>query len=253
MDDSGHILTTDGLCKSFGALRAVDDVSFALDAGELRAIIGPNGAGKSTFFGMLMGRIRPSAGDIHVLGVRTTSMAPHKISRLGVSLAFQITNIFASLTVADNLRIAAQSRERGLHPFRRASTQPAVERKVAEVLDQVGLAGKKDEVAANLAHGEQKYLEIGIALAIGPRLLLLDEPTAGMSPEETRATAALIKRLSETVSIVLVEHDMEVVMGIADRISVFHHGQIIADGTPDEIRADADVQRVYLGGAHAAA
>ena len=246
MDHVPNILETKGLSKSFGALQAVDDVSFELPRGELRAIIGPNGAGKSTFFTMLMGRTRPSAGEIFVDGVNTSRLPPHRISRLGVSLAFQITNIFPNLTVAENLRIATQSRVGTLHPLRNAASQPRVEDKIDEILAEIGLAGKREEVAANLAHGEQKYLEIGIALAISPILLLLDEPTAGMSPEETLSTAALIKRLSEAISIVLVEHDMDVVMDIADRISVFHNGQVIAEGTPDAIRSDSEVQRVYL-------
>ncbi len=246
MDPPAHILETEGLSKSFGALSAVENVNFRLSEGELRAIIGPNGAGKSTFFGMLMGQIRPTAGEIYIQGVKTSGMAPHKISHLGVSLAFQITNIFASLSVADHLRLAAQSRRNCFRPFRNAASQPWVEEKVASVLEEIGLAGKMGEIAANLSHGEQKYLEIGIALAISPTLLLLDEPTAGMSPEETLATAALIKRLSKQISVVLVEHDMDVVMDIADRITVLHYGKVIAEGQPDEIRADAEVQRVYL-------
>ncbi len=240
------ILETRGLCKSYGALQAVDDVDFELPAGQLRAIIGPNGAGKSTFFSMLMGRTRPSSGEIFIGGVKTSNMAPHRISQLGVSLAFQITNIFPTLTVAENLRLAAQSRGNTFRPFSDAASRPAVEARVDEVLDQIELAGKKSEIASNLSHGEQKYLEIGIALAISPSLLLLDEPTAGMSPEETRSTSGLIRRLASEISVVLVEHDMDVVMGIADRITVFHYGQVIAEGAPDEIRGDAEVQRVYL-------
>ena len=246
MDTSPYILETKGLTKTFGALVAVEDVDFRLPDGELRAIIGPNGAGKSTFFSMLMGKMRPGAGEVFIGGVLTSGMAPHRISRLGVSLAFQITNIFSNLTVGDNLRLAAQSRGNSFQPFRHAASQPWVEAKIEEVLSEIGLLDKITEMASNLSHGEQKYLEIGIALAISPKLLLLDEPTAGMSPEETRATAQMIKRLSQRISVVLVEHDMDVVMGIADRISVFHHGQIIAEGTPEEIRADDEVQRVYL-------
>ena len=248
MDRVPNILETHGLSKAFGALQAVDNVSFALPRGELRSIIGPNGAGKSTFFAMLMGRTRPTSGEIIVDGVNTSRLPPHRISRLGVSLAFQITNIFSNLTVAENLRMAVQSRSGTLHPLRNAASQPDVEARIDEILGEIGLGDKREEVAANLAHGEQKYLEIGIALATTPILLLLDEPTAGMSPEETRATAALIKQLSETTSIVLVEHDMEVVMDIADRISVLHYGRVIAEGTPDEIRADSEVQQVYLRG-----
>ncbi len=250
---SDLILETKALTKAFGALVAVDHVDFQLPKGQLRAIIGPNGAGKSTFFSMLMGVQRPSGGEIRVNGVETSRMPPHKISRLGVSLAFQITNIFPELTVAENLRLAAQNRAMSIHPFRNAAGYPGVEEKIDEVLEEIGLAAKRAEPASNLAHGEQKYLEIGLALALSPGLLLLDEPTAGMSAVETKETAGLIKRLSEKLSIVLVEHDMDVVMSIAETISVFHQGRIIAEGTPEEIKDDDDVQRVYLRSSDAAA
>lgn len=250
---SEYILETKALTKAFGALVAVDHVDFQLPKGQLRAIIGPNGAGKSTFFSMLMGVQRPTSGEIRIRGVETSTMRPHKISRLGVSLAFQITNIFPNLTVEENLRLSAQNRTMSFHPFRNAAGHPNVESKVAEVLEEIGLSDKRMEIASNLAHGEQKYLEIGLALALSPELLLLDEPTAGMSAVETRQTAELIKRLSERLSIVLVEHDMEVVMSIAEKISVFHHGEIIAEGAPDEIKNDDDVQRVYLRSSDAAA
>lgn len=250
---SDVILETKGLTKAFGALVAVDRVDFRLPRGQLRAIIGPNGAGKSTFFSMLMGVQRPSDGQIRINGVETSRMRPHRISRLGVSLAFQITNIFPNLAVEDNLRLAAQNRAMSFNPFRSAADHRQVEDRVEEVLEEVGLAAKRRALAANLAHGEQKYLEIGLALALSPELLLLDEPTAGMSAVETRRTADLIRQLSEKLSIVLVEHDMEVVMAIAQQISVFHQGRIIAEGSPDEIKNDDDVQRVYLRSSDAAA
>ncbi len=242
------IVTTRKLTKTFGALHAVDAVDFTLQQGELRAIIGPNGAGKSTFFAMLMGRIAPSSGEIRVSGVDTTRFAPHQISRLGVSLAFQITNIFPNLTVAENVRLAAQTRAMSFNPLREATHRSAVEASVSAILADIGLASKRGELAANLSHGEQKYLEIGIALATKPRLLLLDEPTAGMSSQETRDTAALIKRLSADLSVILVEHDMDVVMSIADVVTVFHDGRILAEGPPAAIRANPDVQQVYLRG-----
>lgn len=248
MDNTEHILETRGLTKAFGALRAVDGVDFKLPAGELRAVIGPNGAGKSTFFSMIMGRTQPTSGEIVVAGRMTARMRPHRISRLGVSLSLQITNIFPNLTVADNLRLAAQSRGRVFRSFRHAGRQVWVEEKVRTILEEIGLEGRRQEIASNLAHGEQKYLEIGIALATEPRLLLLDEPTAGMSIEETRATCDLIERLSSRLTVMLVEHDMEVVMRIAHRITVLHHGTVLAEGTPDEIRGDREVQRVYLRG-----
>lgn len=246
---NGLVLETRSLSRAFGSLRAVDAVNFELRPGELRAIIGPNGAGKSTFFAMLMGRIAPTEGDILFEGDRITNLAPHRISQRGVALAFQITNIFPNLTVADNLRLAVQSRRMSFNPFRNATARPEIERAVSAVLEEITLAPKRDELAANLSHGEQKYLEIGLALATSPRLLLLDEPTAGMSAQETAATASLIKRLSQRVSVILVEHDMEVVMTIADRITVFHQGRILAEGAPDEIKANGEVQNVYLRGA----
>jgi branched-chain amino acid transport system ATP-binding protein len=248
MPDPKTVLETVGLTRNFGALRAVDNVNFRLPEGQLRAIIGPNGAGKSTFFSMLMGRMRPSAGDVRLRDTSIARLSPHMISRLGVSLAFQITNIFGNLSVADNLRLATQSRRNPFVPFRNAGKRPWVEERVMLVLEQVGLTKKHDEIASNLAHGEQKYLEIGLALATDPQLLLLDEPTAGMSPEETKATGNLIRRLGKEISVVLVEHDMDVVMDVADMVTVFHQGQIIAEGNPDEIRADSEVQRVYLRG-----
>ncbi len=250
---SDFILETKALTKSFGALLAVDGVNFRLPEGQLRAIIGPNGAGKSTFFSMLMGVQRPSGGEIRINGIETSRMPPHKISKLGVSLAFQITNIFPDLTVAENLRLAAQNRVMSFNPFRNAAGHPGVEEKMEEVLEEIGLSAKRTEPASNLAHGEQKYLEIGLALALSPELLLLDEPTAGMSAVETQETAELIKRLSKKLSIVLVEHDMEVVMSISETISVFHQGRIIAEGSPEEIRNDDDVQRVYLRSSDASA
>ncbi len=250
---SGFILETKSLTKVFGALVAVDHVDFQLPKGQLRAIIGPNGAGKSTFFSMLMGVQRPSDGQIRINGVETSRMRPHRISRLGVSLAFQITNIFPNLAVEDNVRLAVQNRAMSFNPFRNAADHRQVESRVEEVLEEIGLASKRVKLASNLAHGEQKYLEIGLALALSPELLLLDEPTAGMSAVETKRTADLIRRLSEKLSIVLVEHDMEVVMSIAEEISVFHQGRIIAEGSPDEIRNDDDVQRVYLRSSDAAA
>jgi branched-chain amino acid transport system ATP-binding protein len=248
MSGNSVVLETVGLTKEFGALRAVDGVDFRLPSGQLRAIIGPNGAGKSTFFAMLMGRLRPTHGDVRFHDKSIARLSPHRISRLGVSLAFQITNIFSNLTVADNLRLAVQSRRNPFVPFRNAASRPWVEERVGAVLEQIDLADQRDEIAANLSHGEQKYLEIGLALACEPSLLLLDEPTAGMSPDETRATAALIRRLANDISVILVEHDMEVVMGVADQVTVFHHGQIIAEGAPADIRADDEVQRVYLRG-----
>lgn len=249
MPHADAILETRNLTKRFGALVAVNNVDFRLAPGELRAVIGPNGAGKSTFFAMLMGALKPTSGEIRIGGHDVTNKMTHQISRRGVSLAYQITNVFPQLTVADNLRLSAQSRMMSFNPLRDATRRPPVEEAIETVLADIFLTAKRNELAANLSHGEQKYLEIGIALATNPRVLLLDEPTAGMSAEETHATADLIKALSRRLSVVLVEHDMEVVMRIADTITVLHQGSILAEGPPEAIRADKDVQQVYLQGA----
>ena len=248
MDKTINILETRHLTKTFGALCALEDVNFTLPQGELRAVIGPNGAGKSTFFSLLMGRTPPTGGEILVNGHDVTGMRPDKVSRLGVSLAFQITNIFPNLTVADNLRLAIQSRGKVFRPFRNAASQQEVEEKMQVVLQEIGLTEKTNDLAANLSHGEQKYLEIGIALGTDPKLLLLDEPTAGMSIEETLAICDLIERLSQRLTVMLVEHDMGVVMRIANKITVLHYGTVLAEGTPQEVRSDSEVQRVYLRG-----
>jgi branched-chain amino acid transport system ATP-binding protein len=240
------LLRTEGLSVRFGGVTALDGVDFALPAGEIRAIIGPNGAGKSTFFNALTGVVRPTAGRIVFKGAEIAGLRPDAISRRGIARSYQITNILPGATVLENVRIAAQSRRHAwsLHrPWR--AYQDLIERARA-VLDAVGLRDKEDELAANLSHGEQRTLEIGIALATEPELLCLDEPTAGMSAAETRSTMALVRRIAANLTVLIVEHDMEVVMGLADRITVLHYGRILAEGAPAEIQADARVLEVYL-------
>jgi branched-chain amino acid transport system ATP-binding protein len=230
----------------FGGLTALNDVSIAVNRGEIRAIIGPNGAGKSTFFNCVTGVLRPSSGRIVFDGQDIAGLPPHEISRRGIARSYQITNILPGATVLENVRIAAQSRHHNWAMLRHHRAYTDVLDKARAVLDSVGLLDKEDELAQNLSHGEQRNLEIGIALATEPRLLCLDEPTAGMSVTETHAAVELIRRISADLTILIVEHDMEVVMGLARRITVLHYGTVLAEGTPAEIQANARVQEVYL-------
>ncbi len=243
----GEILRTEGLSRNFGSLRAVDGVDFALQAGELRSIIGPNGAGKSTFFKLISGELPPSGGRIFFKGQDITALPQHAISHLGITKSYQITTIFPKLTVFENVRVAAQSRRTTFNFWRRAEALAGVAERVHQILEAVQLAHKAHEMAANLGHGLQRHLEIGIALACEPELLLLDEPTAGMSPEETEHTMALIRQVARGRTVIVVEHKMKVVMNISDRVTVLHQGEILAEGTPAEIRANERVQQVYLG------
>jgi ABC-type branched-subunit amino acid transport system ATPase component len=246
VDGGEPLLRTEQLTKAFGGLTAVNRVDFAIHRGELRAVIGPNGAGKTTFFNVLTGVLPPSSGRIVFKGRDVTGLPAHAVSRLGVARSYQITNIFGDLTVFENVRIAAQSRVTHYRCWGSAERLTSVTARAEEILRLLGLVTKRHVRAAELSHGEQRYLEIGIALATDPDFLLLDEPTAGMSPDETRRTAEFVRKLAGRVTIVLVEHDMEVVMGVSDRITVLNYGQVLAEGTPAEIRDNADVRRVYL-------
>jgi ABC-type branched-subunit amino acid transport system ATPase component/ABC-type branched-subunit amino acid transport system permease subunit len=242
----GRLLESRGLSKTFGGLTAVNRVDFQVRAGELRSVIGPNGAGKTTFFNLLTGVLPPSSGRILFKGRDITGLPAHAVSRLGIARSYQVTNIFGDLTVFENVRIAAQSRVTHYRFWGDADSLVAVNARAEEILRHLGLTSKRHARASELSHGEQRYLEIGIALATDPDFLLLDEPTAGMSPDETQRTAAFVRRLAGHVTIVVVEHDMEVVMGISDRITVLNYGEILAEGSPAEIRENADVRRVYL-------
>jgi ABC-type branched-subunit amino acid transport system ATPase component len=245
-DGSGPLLESQGLAKVFGGLTAVNGVDFQVRRGELRSVIGPNGAGKTTFFNLLTGVLPPSKGRILFKGRDITNLPAHAVSRLGIARSYQVTNIFGDLSVFENIRIAAQSRVTHYRCWGNADRLRAVNERAEEILRLLGLGAKRHVRGAELSHGEQRYLEIGIALATEPDFLLLDEPTAGMSPEETQRTAAFVRKLAGHVTIVLVEHDMEVVMGISDRITVLNYGEVLAEGTPAEIRDNPDVRRVYL-------
>jgi branched-chain amino acid transport system permease protein len=239
------------LTKRFGGLTAVDRVSLVIEAGTITALIGPNGAGKSTFFKMLAGEIAPTSGEIVFKGERITGYGVTRTAQLGIGKSHQITQIFPTLSVTENVMIPALAARRGAFRgdmFGSVRRVPGLTGLVESTLIAVGLVERADTRAGDLAYGEKRRLEIGLALATEPELLLLDEPAAGMSPTETAETVALIRHLRTSVTIVIVEHDMDVVFGLADRIMVLQNGTTIACGTPAEIRSDDRVREAYLGG-----
>ena len=245
---SAPVLETRGLAKSFGGVHAVTGVDLVMPRGEIRALIGPNGAGKTTFFNMLTGQLRADAGDVRFKGERLSGLPPHAVWRRGVSRTFQITATFATLTALENVQVALFSRAgRTYSMLARAGRMDTVAARA--MLEQVGLAAHAGSVAGTLAYGDLKKLELAVALANDPELLLLDEPTAGMAPAERGALMALTERIARErgLTVLFTEHDMDVVFSVADRIMVLHQGRVIAEGRPDEVRADAEVQRVYLG------
>lgn len=246
-----EVLKTTNLTKKFGGLIAVDDVSFKVEAGDVQSIIGPNGAGKSTFFKLISGEHKATEGNIIFDGRDITALPQAAISHRGIAVAYQITNIFPMLTAMENIRVAAQSRVTTFNFWSRVLSLERVLDQTLDILEQIGLMEFKDEIASNLSHGDQKRLEIGIALATRPKLLLLDEPTAGLAPTETRQVIELIKEISKNLTIILVEHKMKVVMEVSDKITVLHYGRLLAQGNPDEIRGNEEVRRVYLGGVKA--
>lgn len=247
MTDTDIILATRDVGRRFGGFLALNAVTAEFERGRLTSIIGPNGAGKSTYFNILSGALKPSAGRVVFQGRDITGLPQHRFAHIGIAKSFQITNVFPHLTATENVRIAVQAMHRRFDIWtdRRRLTE-TVERAHA-LLDLVGLHAQRDRLAETLAHGEQRALEIALALAGDPVLLLLDEPTAGMSPEETKTMMDLIVRLAAERTVILVEHKMKLVMGISDRLLVLHHGELLAEGTPDEIRASREVRDVYLG------
>jgi branched-chain amino acid transport system ATP-binding protein len=247
METMAFILETRILSKYFGALQAINGVDFKLEKGEIRAIIGPNGAGKSTFFNLLTGIISPSGGDVFFHGEKITGLRPEQISQKGIARSYQITNIFMNLSAYENVRIAAQSKQKSFDPFRHYSSLKETDRQARVLLDTFQISSDEGVPASALSHGEQRRLEIAISLATMPSLLLLDEPTAGMSPTETDEIIKLIKNISRDLTVVIVEHDMKVVMQLAHKISVLYYGQILAEGSPLEIRNNDKVLEVYLG------
>ncbi len=245
---SDLILEAERLDRSFGGIHAVNDVSLEIPRGSLHAIIGPNGSGKTTLFNLITGHTRPSSGRVRFAGEDITGMPYSKVARKGLAKSYQITTVFPLLTVLENVRIAAQAAAHAYVFWRPADGIRAVTRRTEEVLERVGLAGDRDVIASNLSHGDQRRLDLAIALATSPRLLLLDEPTAGMSPTETAATVELVKELNQDVTILMIEHKMDVILTIADRITVLHQGEKLFEGAPAEVKSHPKVQDVYLTG-----
>ena len=248
--NGGELLQTRNLTRAFGRLIAVDGVDLTIRRGELHSIIGPNGAGKTTFFRLISGEMAPSAGSISFDGRNITGLPQHRIARLGITKSYQITNVFPHLTVLENVRVATQGWRRALKFWASAAALRGARERAVSILEDIGLGRKLAFLAAHLSHGEQRHLELAIALALEPALLLLDEPTAGMSPEETDETMELIPAIAKGRTVVVVEHKMKLVMKISHRITVLHQGRVLAHGTPQEIRANEKVQKSYLGVAH---
>jgi branched-chain amino acid transport system ATP-binding protein len=242
------LLEIDGLTKRFGGVVASDSISFGLAPGELHAIIGPNGAGKTTLIAQLTGEIAPDAGEIRFDGRDITALPVYRRSRLGLARSFQITSLFPEFTALDNVALAVQAHAGHSFRFwRDARGEAALRDPARAALDRVGLAERAGMLVADLSHGERRQLEIAMALATAPRLLLLDEPLAGMGPEESARLVETLRRLKTGITILLIEHDMDAVFALADRISVLVYGRIIASGAPEAIRADAVVRQAYLG------
>lgn len=242
------VFRTDGLTRRFSGFTAVNNVSLEIPEGGVRTIIGPNGAGKTTFFNLLSGLLPPSEGRIFFRDRDITALRAYQRARLGIARSFQITNIFGHLSVYENVRLAVQAVHDGkANFFLPASRMGRLAEKTEQVLHDVGLYDARDSRAENLSHGDQRRLEIGLVIAGDPPVLLLDEPLAGMSPTETHETVELIQRISPNRTILLVEHDIDVVMSISTSITVFQTGAVLATGTPAEIRANEAVQRAYLG------
>jgi branched-chain amino acid transport system ATP-binding protein len=242
------LLSVRSLTKRFGAVRASDDFSLEVARGELHALIGPNGAGKTTALNQLSGELLPDSGQVYFDGRRITRLATHRRARLGLARSYQITSIFERLTVRENLSLSIQAHNGHSFRFwRKAAHDPAILRAIEPALARVGLEDRSDIPAANLSHGEKRQLEVGMALAGHPKMLLLDEPYAGMGPGGAVELTKLIRRLKADVTILLVEHDMRAVFALSDRITVLVYGRAVASGTPEEIRQNPLVRQAYLG------
>ena len=248
MSDPGPVLLLEGLVKRYGGLTVTNRLQLAVHPRQVHAVIGPNGAGKTTLIQLISGALKPDAGRIVFKGRDITARAMHERVALGLARSYQITNLFKSCSVLDNLALSVQARSGSSMRFwRPAVSEAALFREAALVGEQVGLASRLGAIAGSLSHGEQRQLELGLALASSPELLLLDEPMAGMGAEESARLIPLIKALASTLTVVLIEHDMDAVFQLADRISVLVAGQIMATGSADQIRANAEVRKAYLG------
>lgn len=245
------VLRTEGLTKEFGGLVAVDDVDFALEEGELRCVIGPNGAGKTTFFNLLTGALKPTDGSVYLGDENIVGKSPREILRLGMARSFQISQLFDGLTVMENIRLsllgADENRLRPSFALSDLENDEELKEEAYRIAERVNLGDAADEKVSALPHGRKRNLELGVALSTGSQVLLLDEPAAGLTTEETEELVELIEDISNDRTILLVEHDMSVVMGIAERITVLHNGQVLAEGTAEEIQSNQTVKEVYLG------
>lgn len=249
MSDS-VVLRTRGLTKRFGSLAAVEDVSWSVESGKTKAIIGPNGAGKSTFFNLISGVLSPTDGEVEFNGEPITDAPEYRIASRGLVKTYQKTNIYEESTVFDNVRIAAQMKETTFNMWSKASDLTGVNERTERVLERVGLPDERDRIAGDLPHGLQRKIEIGIALATDPDVILFDEPIAGMSEDGRREILAVLQELSSdpSLTIVITEHDFDLIMNLAEEITVLHQGKILTEGSPEEIADNQQVQRVYLGG-----
>jgi branched-chain amino acid transport system ATP-binding protein len=245
---SAPMLQVEKLAKRFGGIVATDDLVLDVAPGELHAVIGPNGAGKTTLIAQLSGQLRPDSGRIRFAGQDITALPMHRRSRLGLARSFQITSLFLDLSVLDNVALAVQAHDGHSFRFWRAArSETGLRRTASAALERVGLAGRAEWPASALSHGEHRQLELAMALAASPRMLLLDEPMAGLGPEESARMVTMLRALKAELTILLVEHDMEAVFALADRITVLVYGRVIASGAPEAIRADAQVREAYLG------
>jgi branched-chain amino acid transport system ATP-binding protein len=243
------ILAIDGLIKNFGGLRAADGVTFDVEEGKLTSVIGPNGAGKTTLFNLVTGMIRPDSGRILFKGDDIAQLPIHHIVRKGISRSFQIINLFNELTLFDNVWLGVQAHQ-GYGPrlFTWPGTLGSVRKETERIIGEIGLSGKESTPVKLLSYGDRRILEIALSLTTQPSLLMLDEPTSGLMSEDRKKISAFMKKLSERLTLMVVEHDMDVVLSISDHIVVMHQGKVLAQGTPAEIRANAQVQEAYLGG-----
>jgi len=245
------VLRTEHLSRSFGSLVVTNDVNLTVERGERHVIIGPNGAGKTSLVNQIAGQLRPSSGRIFIKDIDVSRWAPHRISRIGVARTFQKNNLFVNLSVLENVRLAVQARSSArFNPFTPARKLPDLATRAETILHTVQLIGGHSRIVRDLSYGEQRQLEIGVALAGEPDLLLLDEPTSGMSPAETARIIELIPHLPKDLAILMIEHDMKVVFSLADRITVLYYGEVLASGAPAEIQDNPRVREVYLGMAH---
>ena len=244
---SGDALTLEGVTRMFGALHAIEDISFSVGAGERRAILGANGAGKTTLFNCITGDFPPTAGTVRFFGEDVTQLPPYERIRQGIRRTYQSSLLFRDLTVRDNLFLAVRGVARGRFSFFRSRASHPSRAATQDLLERVRLTHIADQPVSSLAHGQQRQLEIGMALAGAPRLILFDEPAAGLSPPERRELVALLGAFPEHMGFVLIEHDLDIALRVVERVTVMHNGRVLKHGTPDEIENDAEVQAIYMG------